>query len=440
MAKIYRPRMRAVLVVPTLPSGAKGVSFPLRVQSSRHVQNDPNHADELSLTFDWTEAGADPRLISSAQVLFHLGNADEFDSWEPNDDNLRFAGIMTRPMRKASNDGRTVEAQFLDYTALFLRFKNFPAKGVPQMTDTLRDAWLRIIFGFAEQDKRNDMNFLAGALEFRGVTAPGPVIGSAAPARFRKKETKIQVNPHADAWAIWQQCVGMLGLISYFDRQKVVVTTTDSYYQPKDAPKVVWGRNILNIQEERNNDFELKGVGVTSYNPETGKVIESVYPAKDSKLVKSWDYFSIPAVGDQKVLNEVAKRAYEERSRQEFKGQITTAEMSVESVNGGEVDLLNLRAGDTLKVELDEFDANGQAILDTYPDKSFRAAYFETLGYDSGIAEVLAQNAEDLLRLRSEFHVMKVATNVDVNDGGGSFRVMIDYINRIQPTGDASGA
>ncbi len=441
-ARTFRPRMEAVLVIPTLPSGAKGVSFPLRVRQARLVRNDPNRADELSLTFDWLELGADPRLVGSAQVLFYLGQADELGEWAPSAADLRFAGIMTRPMRRSSGDERMVQAQFLDYTALFLRFKPFPAKGVPLMSDTLKAAWSRLIGGFTDEQDQNDMTFLLNAITFRGIPSPGPVIGQAVSPRFRQKGDKIHVSPQADAWAVWQQCVGMLGLISYFDRDKLIVTTTDDYYQGNDLPTLVWGRNILSITEERNNDFEQKGVGITSYNPETGKVIEALYPPKDkagkSTLVKAWDYFSMPAISDPELLQQVAKRAYEERSRQQFKGDVVTSEMSLERASGAELDILTLSPGDAIRVIVDESEAYGTALPHLYPTKDALVAHYVSRGYEPGVANVMADNAEDLTTFRADFYVLSVTSELEVTEDGGRFQVDISYLNRIRPTGDAS--
>ncbi len=453
--RTYRPRLRATLVIPTLPSGAKGVSYDLRVRQARLCRNDPNRADELSLTFDWTEAGADPRIISSAQVKFYIWQADDTGEREPTDDDLVFVGIMTKPARKASETERTVTASFLDYTALFLRFKPVPADSVPLMSDTLKTAWSRLIGGFTDQDFRNDMTFLLGALDFRGVASPGPVIGDAITKRFRTKGSHIQVSPQADAWAVWQQAVGMLGLVSYFDRARVVITTTDNFYQGNDLPTLVWGRNILSLSEERDNSFEQKGVGITSFDPDTGRVMESLYPPKDPPAkgkggkakastgnaalgVKSWDYFSMPSISDQVLLDAVAKRAFEERSRQQFKGQVVTSEMSLETASGGAIDILRLSPGDAIRVIVDEADAFGTALPHLYPTHDALAAYYQSRGYAAGVASVLADNAESLTKLRADFYVLTVTTEIDADEDGGKFQTSIEYINRIQATGDAS--
>lgn len=452
MARLYRPRMHATLVV----AGNADASILTRVELTPRqlslLRNDNNHADEARLTVDWIDAGVDPRLLAASQVKIYVGEADDFDHWTPDDaENLRFVGILSRARRRGADGERQIDLEFLDYTALFLRAKPFAAKGVPRLDQNLKQAWSTLLSGFTDSAYQNEIKFLLNAIEFRGVASPGPVIGQAVSSRFRGKG-QVQVGTNVDAWAVWQQVVGMVGLLSYFERDKLVVTTADAHYggqTAEDRPVFRWGFNVLEFDEERNNAFEKKGVGITSFDPETGKALEAVWPegakttkGKSKKVdpdseVRGVDYFAVPSVTDEPTLLEIAKRVYAERARQEFTGRLRTAELVIERESGVEMSVLDLVSGDSLRLILDEFDELGAAALLGAPDAAQRKAYFERLGYDPQIAGLLAARADDLLRLRSEFYVKSVATHLETTEDGGRFEVDLEYINKITTTGDA---
>jgi len=456
--RLYRTRAHATLVVAGNNDGTVATRIELTPRSVKLVRNDHNHADECRLTVDWIDAGVDPRLLAGCQAKVYIGEADDFGVWSPDDDtNLQFVGILTRARRSSGGDDRTIELEFLDYTALFLRFKPFPQRGVPRFDNNLKQAWSVLLSGFTDRSTyQNEIKFLLNAIEFRGLPSPGPVLGDAVAQRFRTKGAQLQVGTNVDAWAAWQHVVGSVGLMSYFDLDKLVVATSDAHYgggTGSDPPRLVHGINIDELSEERDNSFERKGVGISSYDPETGKTIEAVWPpetkttkgkAKAKKgqpapEVRGIDWFSPPGGGsDPDTLLKIAKRVYDERARQEFTGRGTTHEMLLERAGGGTFPTLDLRSGDSIQILLDEFEANGATVLDAYPDQSQRQKYFETLGYDSQIAGLMAQRASDLLTLRGEFHVKTVSVSLESTPEGGSFDVEIEYINKIQSTGDAT--
>src|SRR5579883_2315374 len=106
----YRPRVAAVLRVAQMGTSAERasqasddqlISFPIRVRRAFWESNDHQHADVLKLTAEWRDAGADPRLLSSATVQFYLGHADDRGQWTPGADTLRFIGTLVRPRRIA---------------------------------------------------------------------------------------------------------------------------------------------------------------------------------------------------------------------------------------------------------------------------------------------------------------------------------------------------
>lgn len=450
---IYRPRMAIYLTLPAKGADpSETITFLAKVSAARWTKNDHTRADELSVTVAWEDAGIDPRILGSAIGRFSLGDADEFGYWDPDDDAfLRFVGRAVKSGRSArEGEAKSVTIEFLDYTSFFLVAKPLASAGVPDYSQTLKDAWARIC------DATPGAEELRDNIVFRGLDAPGPVIGSAVAERFAQMKGQLHVQSGADAWAVWQQCCGTLGLISFFELDQCVVTTALDYYTADDPPVLAWGRNIIGFGEERNNDFERKGIGLTSFDPLSGRTIEALWPPVGDKSIKSKrvapkkrkseaairaaehrDYFQVEGVTNPEVLLEVAKRVYAERARQEFEGTVETAEMFIETVSEKQFDLLTLSSGDLVHIEIDEFDAAAMAGLGE-PSEQERVDYYVERGYSEAAARIMAANVSDLTSLRAEFYVKTVTVELTLDGEGGEFRVEVGYCNKIAPTGDAA--
>lgn len=472
---IYRPRMAAQLTLPGPgddPSAS--ISLTLNVHSARWKKNDHNHADELELTLDWHDAGVDPRLLSSATVVFYLGNADESGNWTPGPEDVRFIGRMTRPARRAGEDQpMVVDCHFKDYTSFFILAKRVASKAIPTYDMTLADAWRCLCEGLSDDTGVSPVDNLKDQIEFRGLDAPGPKLGTAVAARFRQGGAQLHVDPKHDAWAIWQWIVGSVGLVSFFELDQLVVSTTTDLYTAEKTPVFIFGMssgNTSRFEEERNNEFERKGVGITSFDPLTGTTLEAVWPpigdprvkgkkVKATKKAKSQaalankearDYFQFSGITDPDALLALAKRVYAERARQEFQGKITTHEMAISSTetvgdNAGkdfedqnlDIDVLKLSPGDTMQVKVDELDWAGEALLQSLPSMEDRKAYLESVGYSTDVATIIAQNMDTLVKSRREFYIKTIEGELQITDDGGSFAVSIGYCNKIETTTDA---
>jgi hypothetical protein len=472
--RIYRPRMLLTLICAPRDGSGEAIKFPVRVQSARLQVNDHLKADELTVTCDIHDTAVDPRIIGNAVGALFVSNADENGEWTPSDDNLRFLGRVSKAKRHGGEGKpQAVELNLLDYTAFFSLARPFAAKGFPRFEQTIEEAWKTIISGFDNPAfGENPVKALEDALEFRGLSAPGPKLADAAVKRYARLSGQINCDPKADAWAVWQQCCGMVGLISYWDRGALVVTTATDYYTAKRTPKFLWSKNILSFHEERLNDFERKGVGISSYNPLTGKTLEAVWPPVGDKRIhgpqttpttpkkttasshghskpkkapteaeiaqrEHRDYFQFSGISDPDALLALAKRVFEERSRQEMQGTIVTSEMSVEAADGSEVDLLMLRSGDTIQIQIDDADWAGSAILQSLPDEKARADWFIERGYSEGVARLLARNLQEIVETRREFYVKSVGLNFSTSDDGGEFSLEIGFCNKIEARGDA---
>lgn len=423
-------------------------------------RNDHNAADTLHVTIPLKDAGLDVRLLQNAVGVFYLANADEQGRWQPDPKNARFAGILTKPTRSMpEEDSRTFEMEFLDYTTLFLEAKPFGTSGIPKFSMSLAEAWRTVV------SQTPGAEVLADRLVFRGLAAPGPVLGTAVAKRFSKLG-RVPTKPRTDAWAVWQQCVGMMGLISFIELDTCVVTTTDAYYTNKTPPRLIMGLNVRSMTEHRTPFFR-KGIGLTSFNPATGETVEALWPPLGdpsiqkktikAKKVKATaksstpksdpavtarnnedrEYFTYEATSDPALLTAIAKRVYEERSRQEVEGTISTCEMQVEAVNGTDFDLLTLGSGDNVRIELAQADKSMLMSMKLEGQTTEQmASYLVAKGYDHDVALLMAKNVAQLFTLNPVFHVKKVATSADGD--AGEYAAEITYCNRILISGDAA--
>jgi hypothetical protein len=213
---------------------------------------------------------------------------------------------------------------------------------------------------------------------------------------------------------------------------------------------MIWGRNILAMSEARSAELAGKGVALTSYDPLTQTTLEAFYPPRGSlpdgtKIAtpaggipaERYDFFPYTGITDQGTLDALAERVWEERSRQELEGQLTTVEMLADTSSQTRFDLLALGPGDAVRVEFEETDREA---LSAIPSVDGRAAYLVARGYSQGVAELMAKNFEAFASLRPEFCVKRVTVDLQTDGREGSFELMINYCSRIQIDGSAGGA
>lgn len=496
LSPIYIPQVAAILSVPVAgtpsernaqgnQSGGQAIRIAVKVASAELELNDHNKADELRLTLDWHNVGLDVRLIRHATVEFYLGRSETIFDWKPTRRDLRFVGVIVDAERHSSEgDAYEVDLRCLDYTDFFLRAKPFGSSGIPDFSQTLDDAWRRVVSQTPGADvlanrllwigdDASRVQELHDVLTGKQTTlqnAEFPRLGSAVSQRFAGL-AKVPTKPDTDAWAVWQQTCGMLGLISFIDRDYCVLTTATNYYTETTPPVMVWGQNIAKLSESAQPIFR-KGILLTSFDALTGHTIEARFhpdPFKPTGNLRStrakahragvnaelsraeeWEVFAVPGITSPEILYVMAQRVYAEHSKQELQGTLVTSEMVAPTetteaiVNGatGDVDfqtiagqifdLLELRSGDDIRVRFNDSDKD--AIL-ALPDTVTRFEYLREHGYSDDIAQILAENVESLAFFDSQMHVRRVLHRIEYHEDGGNYETEITYLNRINTKG-----
>ncbi len=452
----YHPRCAVRLEVPKVGSVTEKVIITPSVITAKWTLNHHLIADQLTIEMGWEESGCDPRLLKNATVEFFMWD-DLRQEWDEglSKKYLRFTGICTKASRKLGADTSVVEMTFEDYTTLFLNMKRFPNAGMPLYSDTLREIWEKLCDHTGAKDPiTGKIISSVQALKFRLNTDRlsdeqiDYTLGRVVNKRFLKID---KPSPHKDAnaWEVWQWVVGSLGLVSYIQGDECVIMSTTEHYKLGDAPLLLYGQNILEFEENSDTHITGKGIMLKSYDPLTNRTLEAVYPKPGDDRLKlkqvvanraaagkgdidvnsvSADYeeFEFHDIHTQDALEVRAKEAYEEYSRQQMGGTLKTAELVLETANGVVFDVLDLKANDSIIIGIDK-DIRAAA-------KNSTEAYrylVDVLGYNDGLAQVIAQNFGSDELQSPQFHI----TSMDVDYQDGTCMIEIKYHNLINIKG-----
>lgn len=444
----YKPRAR--LQVDTLSWDAKtSIVWEPAIISMKWTKNSHLAADELVVTVGWTDGGADPRMVKEMRCLMWMWDefAEDFDQ----DKHLRFTGICKSAQRRLTPSGWTVEFLFHDYTCLFLAMKPFPTEGMPEWSDNFVEIWKKIRANTGYRD-RGQGKIISSVDALSGMVFDPPEIadrtlGDMVPSRFHKI-SKPQPPQRCDAWKVWRWCCESLGLVTYIDKNVVVISTTNVLYEESKAAKLIYGENILEFDEKADTHVSNKGILGKSFDALKGVLLESAWPTPDDPAIKKsrvaakhalkegrlvdlneasaeYEEFAFPWATTQEMLDQVTRSAYEEFSRQEIKGKIKTAEMALTGLDGSSIDILDLRAGDCIQIGVDKtaYDiARGEGPLVDRVQQLMDAC-----GYIREVAELIVNTIvkkafDDLI-----FHIEVL----EVEYENGKFEVTCEYHNRV---------
>ncbi len=472
---IYKPRYIFKMIVPVYGSTseksaqARGLTTTelfVRCRSIKLQRNDHHTADVLQVEAEWADSGIDPRFIKHATGILWMGNATGDDGLlDMSESNHRFTGTATRVTRSNRNGtGFSVSMEFHDHTRFFLD-NVLVQDGYPNYSMNLLEAWNHICrnTGWSDvhtQDIVSVVEKFYDRIQFRGIASPGPVIGRAVFDRFAKLG-KIEANSEkkATSWDIWKKICGEMGLITYIDREWCVVTTTTEHYavdhnpdpdvavrEQRNSPRLVWGKNIIEVEETSESGMSSKGVCVTSFDARTNTVLEAFYPAPGDERIRikkgeakrkdfnrddlrsgEYDVYEYNTITDTRLLKIQAQVAYEERARQELQGRLKTAEMELDGV-----DLLDLMVGMSIRVDMDPDDK--ELLQNRYPTESERMDHLIDLGYSRDGAALIVRNLEAFPNLTPVFHIAEA--HFDLDDD--SFEIEIKYHNLINMLGHAA--
>ena len=231
----------------------------------------------------------------------------------------------------------------------------------------------------------------------------------------------------------------------------VMVTSidTDSTQRGNARLKeVVWGPTILDANNPDNRGTTKTGKAVKTHEaalPPGQTTRPQVGQISPSGLVGYTDVIRIPVSGikSETQLLEVAKAVYEEIGRGEMSGAFETCNLATYGRPDLEADLLKLRPGDAVRIQVDERLSTGQAPAVSPLQKDATTAAAERIremtsrGIPARMAAAIAQSAErGVPALAPVFRAKHVKFDYSVTTG---VKITCDFENYVEATRAKTG-
>jgi len=330
------------------PNGIDTTLYPDRVSVSLR----PHHqASGAEITIKQTYLPFDPRRINNLFVSVYMGVSPSTKASILSQDTMLFCGWVDDLDVKYSADGPLVSMKARDVSA-YLRDE------IPRYKDSIVSA-IKKLLGWA--------NIPATAIHIEdrstGFRASQPMT---AYTHQRGGDGFVPFKNGSSAWELVEHLAGLTSLLISVDRSTIVIREPVNAFPPTGAAKVataysfvfgenpkssVWGTKsvpVFSLELKKKFLRNRKGVRLVSFDATTHRKIIADYPSNDklppkrkAKLAPSKhpihktrdvpdpdrDVYVVGGslgIQTQPKLLEAAQRFYQERSRQEMEGELTT--------------------------------------------------------------------------------------------------------------------
>jgi hypothetical protein len=314
-------------------------------------------------------------------------------------------------------------------------------------------------------------------------------------ATGRESKGTPKTGEEVSFWDLITNYCFLCGVLPYFSGNKLLLRRARSYWSQLGTVRgMIYGRDVLNLEINRrfqgSNGLKGRAVMVTSIdtdstqrgnarlkevvwgptildanNPDnrgttkTGKAVKTheaalppgqttrpqVGQISPSGLVGYTDVIRIPVSGikSETQLLEVAKAVYEEIGRGEMSGAFETCNLATYGRPDFEADLLKLRPGDAVRIQVDERLSTGQAPAVSPLQKDATTAAAERIremtsrGIPARMAAAIAQSAErGVPALAPVFRAKHVKFDYSVTTG---VKITCDFENYVEATRAKTG-
>lgn len=481
---VFYPRCRAVLEV--IFDGFADESRDSEVfvidvvpKTCRITRNSYEQADSWSITFNALDLPIDPQLIRAGAAAIYLYQAQGATqrvvkkslpaakdatrvSQELRLENVPvqfderpcIAGLFDDADLDLS-DEKLVTISGQDYTDFFIKqqWKPLPngrARRIPS-----GDRLDRIIGNILDEvDQEGRMRLVVENVDRNTL----PTVGR---NETRANQRGIPVQTDTSYWDVMYSMAIRHGCLLYVRGLDVVLTREANHSDRLDprVKRMAWGRNLEQMRLTRHlGKLVSPTIVIRSYDPKTKRTIEVDYPpggfsrikqdnvfgakgkhtnikksgggktktGKDKKvsIKKSEEYQIIPVNGitDPEVLREAARLRYNRLSRAEREMTISTRDLR--DLDGD--DMLNLFAGDAVRIEFDEF--NVEILQNDRVSDAEKVTYLVNKGFGQQVAVALVKHWDKLRFIDRPFRVKEVSYDYDVDDGIRIEMTVQDYI------------
>ena len=284
-------------------------------------------------------------------------------------------------------------------------------------------------------------------------------------------------------WDIIVNYCFLCGVLPYFEGEKLVLRRARTYWAQQGTIRgMIYGRDIRTLTIDRSftgNKYKaVQVVNVDTDSAERGdaRLVEVLYGAdvildtgnpdgtgkrtglpkgqtnqpvatnvSPSRTVAYNDVLRVPVPGikDKAQLLEVAKAIYEEMNRNEFGGSLETSNLSTYTFPESGGDLLRIRPGDAIRVQVDArlSTANAPSVspltTQQQTDPAAREAALVAKGYSQASARAIVTSEQrGIPSLAPVFRVKAAKLDFDVTTG---VRIAVDFQNYVEATHAAAG-
>lgn len=423
--------------------------IPVSCRSLTVERNDYSEADTFRATIDYQAFPFDPRCIRACGITICMEdrkktfNTDNsLNLIEPSAANIVFLGFVDESSIQFDDETRTVRIEGRDYTSLFIDQKRVNTDPIP-LTKPI-DQLIKDLIN--EQEATREI-----VVENR-TGAPLPALSSLA-ADFNPVTSVKNVKRKETYWEIMQSIVSRVGLVGFIELDKYVITKPQNVYEKKNIKHFIYGGNIKELNFTRRlgraKDFNVL---VKSFNALEKRVDEAKIPLeatdeqfksrygsveisvpqldKDGKKIdppKTADYYTflVKDVNSKAQLITIGESIFEELSRQQIEGSLTTFEMEVPEEQGSELSPIlfsQIRNGSAIRIFLDQKELEE---ISSISNKAQKKAFLLRRGYPNPLADAFA---DSLSRINTVFYVKSVMFEMDMDNG---FTMKIEFINFI---------
>ncbi len=437
--------------------------------------NSYKEADTWEVVFDAKRFPFSPELVKSMAVeiyLFHKTDQTATNIWN-DPSNLIATGLVDQITLTEDEEGGKVSLSGRDYTSLMIDRQWNPttsgkAGRVPDgylqdvIQELVDEATLKKISGRTLtvkifDDVFNDSKGITTSNVSKTVTQNKVTIPKTTKSKSRKARG-IAVKADSTYWdVIYKLCLAY-GFIVFVKGFEVWITPPHVLQDiAKTQFHVAYGRNLDKLEVERKLSKEATPqIVVRSPNPNPPfKPFEGKFPSDDdiadlqagvsekkgkSKILfgftgvgvkkEEFKVFSVPDVKDVKTLIDIAKATYFTLARGE--GVIRFSTPHLRDLNN--TDLLTIRAGDSVAIQWDAFNAEQMMSKDSTPQTRYNILI--SLGYSPDVASLVASNYSRLDYFRQPFYVKEANITWDKSSG---CKIDVEAMNFINPGVKAIG-
>lgn len=424
--------------------------------------NSYKEADTWEVIFDAKRFPFSPELLASGAVeifLYLKPNQTSPVNW--NDPaNMLVTGLIDQATLTEDSDGGKVSLSGRDYTALMIDRQWDPTKSgkggrvpdgdlrevVQQLVDEATGAartGRTLTVKLVDIDQNAKISTVSDTVTKAKVTIPKTTKSKS------RKSRGVTVKADSTYWdVIYKLCLSY-GFIVYVSGFDVIISKPHVLQDvAKTNYRVAYGRNLEKLEVERKLSKEATPqIRVRSYDPKTQTVIEGFYPestdseafnkgkgvGKNAKTlfgqtgvgVKKEEYkvFTVPDVKDKKTLDDIARTTFYTLARGE--GVIRFATPALRDLNNA--DLTKIRAGDSIYIEWDAF--NATQMQDPKIPREKKVTILLSLGYSYEVATLVADQYAKLDYFRQPFYVKEVNITWDKDQGCKVDGEAMNFIN-----------